>query len=114
MTSGCCPVAPSPELRKRFLDELAKAEGEGRRGKTSERDALRRELGLKRPKTLGLDDGLILPASEFPPGVSDAELRGAASRRPPLRGEVRVIVSLVDFDDRDITATRSEIDALFF
>ncbi|NUK28536.1 protease, partial [Streptomyces lunaelactis] len=51
---------------------------------------------------------------EFPAGTPAARIRAAAAERAPLRGIVRVIVVLVDFPDKEMTATAQHFRDLFF
>jgi immune inhibitor A len=67
----------------------------------------------KRP---GFNDGLILPGDSYPLGTSLERVRSEAAVRAPLRGAVRVVVVLVDFDDQPIAAAhdRQHYEDLFF
>ncbi len=104
-----CFVAPSPELRERLLRELADVRG------GSESGLLAGALGLApQPRVLGFEDGVILPPEEFPLGTSSEVIRSAAAERAPLRGEVRVIVVLVDFSDKEMEETPEHFEELFF
>jgi immune inhibitor A len=66
------------------------------------------------PQSPGLNDGLIVPGSYFPLGTSLDRVRTAALDRAPLRGTLRVIVVLVDFEDKPMTATAQHFEELFF
>src|SRR5262245_25943743 len=78
--ADACFVAPSPELRARLQTELAQL-----RGRTAA--PLSGLLGLARkPRALGLDDGVIIPPEEFPAGTSAAVIRAAAAERPRCAG----------------------------
>ena len=57
---------------------------------------------------------MIIPPEEFPLGVSAATIRNAAAQQAPLRGTVRVIVVLVDFSDKQMTASKQHFQDLFF
>ena len=61
-----------------------------------------------------MNDGILVPGTEFPAGTSLRAVRRAALERPPLRGTIRVAVVLVDFDDRQLTRPPAEIQRLFF
>ncbi|WP_052185713.1 M6 family metalloprotease domain-containing protein [Streptomyces purpureus] len=102
-----CAVAPSPELRERMLQEL-----EQYRGGPGELSSLL--AWARTPRPLGFDDGTIYPPEEFPAGTPEAVISSAAAERAPLRGTLRVIVVLVDFSDKPMTATTADIDKLFF
>ncbi|HXI12052.1 MAG TPA: M6 family metalloprotease domain-containing protein [Thermoanaerobaculia bacterium] len=71
-------------------------------------------LSLHKPKILGFDDGTILPPEDFELGTSSAIMGAAAASRAPLRGDLRVIVVLVQFPDAQITRSKSEFETLFF
>ncbi len=107
-TEGTCWAPPSPELRDRWAKELTQLKG---RSKAEIID----EIGISRhPRRLGFDDGMIIPADQFPIGTSVEAVRSAALDRAPLRGTVRVAVVLVDFSDQVMTATKSHFQDLFF
>jgi immune inhibitor A len=101
--SDFCAVAPSPELAERLRAERRRVPFE-----SSDIDA------APSPRLPGFNDGMIFPPSAFPPGTPEAVISGAALARTPLRGTVRVIVLLVDFDDRAMTQTTEHFDDLFF
>ena len=105
---GACFVAPSPELRDRLVADVQRTRGRAR-------GPLSALLGVARtPRRLGFDDGVIIPPEAFPFGTSLARIRDAALERAPLRGTVRVIVVLVDFSDKAMTATADHVRDLFF
>jgi immune inhibitor A len=100
-------VAPHPEARQRIEEALRRA--------SEAADAVpAHEVALYPPKKLGLDDGVIIPGTEFPLGTPPARVRAAAAERPPLRAAVRVIVVLVEFPDRKMQATPERFQELFF
>ena len=104
--SDFCAVAPSPELKERLMNEVADVR---------KRSPLSAVLGFSRaPKRLGFDDGVIIPPDRFPVGTPFAAIRAAAADRAPLRGNVRVIVVLVQFPDRAMTQPASHFQSLFF
>jgi len=106
--SEFCAVAPHPALKERMKAELNHARGSIAPGAAS-------LLGLaKKPKLIGLDDGVIIPPEQFPPGTSLAKIRSAAADRAPLRGTIRVIVVLVDFSDKTMGQTTTRFNDLFF
>jgi len=102
-----CAVAPSPALRARINEAISQLAGT--RGLPA---ALR--LRAAEPKAYGLNDGTIFPAEHFPFGTSPSVMRRAAAERAPLRGTVRVIVVLVDFNDKHIGLSKKHYQDLFF
>ena len=103
-----CAVSPAPQLRERL--------------KAAARDA-REAVGLpvaaqgsllREPQRLGFNDGVIKPPSEFAPGVTARTVRSAAMERAPLRGQVRVLVVLIDFEDKHFGQPASRFSDLFF
>ena len=105
--SDRCLVAPSPELRERIrqhLRGLAEAPGINLGGR----------IVVETQKRPGFNDGLIIPGTEYPLGTPLRVVRQAAATRTPLRGPVRVIVVLADFNDAPMTATRVHFNELFF
>ena len=102
-----CTVAPAPELKERIKKELAAI----RATTGTALGALARAVEPVRP---GLNDGLIVPADQYPLGTPFSIIRSAAADRAPLRGTVRVIVVLVDFSDRAMTQTQAHFRELFF
>ena len=91
-----CTVAPSPELSKRIKAELGRLAG------TKRLQELAPTIKMAEPQAPGLNDGLIIPGSQFPLGTSIERVRSAAAERAPLRGTVRVVVVLVDFSDQQM------------
>lgn len=102
-----CMVPPAPELHERIVEELDSA-------RESLQSLPSSQLGIRPPKAFGLNDGLIIPGTEFPLGTPPSVIRSAAADRAPLRGTVRVVVVLVDFDDLRMTATKEHFEELFF
>ena len=103
-TDQLCTVAPSPQLRARMNERLGNAR-------------LDRDLPLTLagdPRLPGFNDGTILPPSNFRPGTPARDVRRAAIDRAPLRGDVRVIVVLVDFTDKAFEVDTSRFEDLFF
>lgn len=102
-----CMVAPSPELHERVGEALDRA---------AEAAAIvpGHTVLFRPPDRLGLNDGLIIPGTEFPLGTPPSRVRSAAAERPPLRGAVRVIVVLVEFPDRKLGVTAERFGELFF
>ncbi|GAA3015072.1 hypothetical protein GCM10020229_27820 [Kitasatospora albolonga] len=105
--SDFCAVAPSPELRDRLQQELARLR--------SGPDELAGQFTVGRtPHRLGFDDGAIFPPEEFPLGTPYTTIKQAAAERAPLRGAVRVVVVLADFSDKHMTADQAHFEKLFF
>lgn len=103
-----CWAPPSPELTDKWAKELTAL-------KKGSKSSVRESLGIQRhPRSLGFDDGVIIPSEEFPLGTPTSAIRSASSDRAPLRGTVRVAVVLVDFSDKAMTATQSHFKDLFF
>ncbi|HET7508507.1 MAG TPA: M6 family metalloprotease domain-containing protein [Solirubrobacterales bacterium] len=102
-----CMVSASPELENTIEKEIEKAQ-----------EALESlpfsELQAREPHAYGLNDGLIVPGTEFPLGSPPSVIKEAAAERVPLRGTVRVIVVLVDFDDKQMEASKEHFEELFF
>lgn len=115
--SRTCCVPPSPELRQRWEDELAKARESGI-------DAA--ALGLARkPRRVGFDDGVIIPPEDFALDTPLETIAAAAANRAirpgaetagfaPLHGTLNVVVVLVDFADQPMTAPPSRFEQLMF
>jgi len=101
-----CMVAPSPELDDRLRKELETIAG------TFSAASLR--LRATQPRREGFDDGTIIPPDLFPLGTPPSVIRNQALERAPLSGNVRIIVVMVDFEDRPMKATLAQIEQLFF
>jgi immune inhibitor A len=102
-----CMVAPAPKLSEKIAKELKSAD-------KSLKSLPQAEVHAERPKAFGLNDGLIIPGTEFPLGAPPSTIRNAAADRAPLRGAVRVIVILVDFSDKKMSASKAHFEELFF
>jgi immune inhibitor A len=102
-----CAVAPSPGLQDRWRTELSRLRGA--RSPIGGRIAVARK-----PRAIGLDDGVIIPPDEYAPETSLRSIRAAAAERAPLRGVVRVAVVMVDFTDKKMTTTKAHLEDLFF
>ena len=103
----CCMVAPSPELREQIKAELNVLR--------STSGSLVGNLLRAAPKVpIGMNDGLIRPGHDFPLGTAAMTIQRAAADRAPLRGETRVLVVLVDFEDKPMAETRQHFEKLFF
>ena len=101
-----CLVAPSPEAQERLKDRLREA---------ADRAGLPAgQVGLVPLDRGGFNDGLIKPGTDLPLGTPLRVARRGALERAPLRGQVRVLVVLVDFSDQPMTATPQHFTDLFF
>jgi immune inhibitor A len=101
-------VSPHPALRAKLNREVNKL----KRSATS--NVVRHMMQIRRMNHPGMNDGLIVPGTEFPLGTSLNAVRAAALKRAPLQGTVRVIVTLVDFPDLAMKATKEHFHKLFF
>jgi immune inhibitor A len=99
-------VAPHPDLRERISAALERA--------SAAVELPGHRVALQPPRRLGLNDGVIIPGTEFPLGTPPSRVRSAAADRGPLRGALRVIVVLVEFPDKKIEATADRFQELFF
>lgn len=106
-----CRVAPHPDL----LDRIHAAQRD-LQGVALGIDAAlsARVMVSQEPTAPGLNDGLIIPGNYFPLGSSLELVRSEALRRAPMRGELRVIVALIDFDDQPMVRTKADVEELFF
>jgi immune inhibitor A len=64
-------------------------------------------IRLRQERHIGLNDGLIIPGSYFPLGTAPSVVRRAALDRAPLSGTVRIIVVLVNFKDKRMSAAHN-------
>lgn len=92
-----CVVAPAPDVKDKLVDQFDRI-----RKRSAE--LVGRNLTLASPHHVGLNDGLIYPGTYYPTGTTAAVAQRAALEKSPLRGTVRVVVVLVDFDDRQLAA----------
>jgi immune inhibitor A len=104
--SEFCAIAPSPELRERMRQELERVRSESDLTSTFNPGGA--------PRVLGFDDATIIPPNEYEPGTPHEVIRTAAAARSPLRGVVRVVVVLADFEDKPMTADKEHFEKLFF
>ncbi|WP_082817118.1 M6 family metalloprotease domain-containing protein [Janibacter terrae] len=107
-----CVVAPDPELNEQLKEQFQRLREQVR---DQELGTLADHLTLKAPDHVGFDDGLIFPGTYFPTGTTAAVAQRAALDRAPLRGDVRVVVVLVDFSDKTMAADADDrFSRLFF
>jgi M6 family metalloprotease-like protein len=103
-----CVVAPHPDVKEKLIEQFDRL-------RSRAADLVGRNLSLKSPQSVGLNDGLIYPGTYYPTGTTAAVAQRAALERAPLRGTVRVIVVLVDFSDKAMGAEAvSRFEELFF
>ncbi|HEX6558649.1 MAG TPA: M6 family metalloprotease domain-containing protein [Longimicrobiales bacterium] len=103
-----CMIPPHPKLRDQLKAELDQL------NETSQlAGPLKRVIEPGRP---GMNDGLIIPGDQFEPGTPLQRVRREAAVRAPLRGTVRVVVVLAEFEDLKIKAAHSKkhFEDIFF
>lgn len=105
-TGGKCCVAPAPDLAEKLKTQLEKLRARA--------GMLAPMLRVRQPERIGFNDGLIYPGSQFPVGTPAAVARSSGADRAPLRGDVRVVVVLVEFTDAPMTETAQHFNDLFF
>lgn len=101
-------VAPHPDVLKALREQLGSVREE------AADSAAASLLSLRTPQVFGLDDATILPPDEFELGTPLAEIRAAGATRAPLRGNLNVIVVLVQFPDKPFARPASDFESLFF
>ncbi len=105
-----CMVTPHPDLKKKMMAEFKKLKASTNKSRSFLVNKIK--IGdLSRP---GFNDGLIYPGSSFPLGSGPSLARSARLNRASLSGVLRVIVVLVDFSDKPMTATKKHFEDLFF
>jgi immune inhibitor A len=103
-----CVVAPAPEVKEKLIEQFERVRNRAA-------DLVGRNLSLRAPSHVGLNDGLIYPGTYYPLGTTAHVAQRAALERAPLRGAVRVVVVLVDFSDKPMAANAaSRFSDLFF
>lgn len=102
-----CMVAAHPDLQARIRKRVSEIQA-------AAVDLPAPMFQFREPQRPGFNDGIIYPPSFFPPGTSAALIRSAPPQRAPLRGTLRVIVVLVQFDDQPMHQTQAHFDDLFF
>jgi immune inhibitor A len=133
-TPDRCLVAPSPELQERiktrFQELTARADaGAAVRGKAGAKKTKRKAakgdsvdelvasmLRIKHQTAIGMNDGLIIPGTYYPVGTPARVVRNAALNRAPLSGTVRIVIILVNFTDKKLSAShnKAHFEKLFF
>ncbi|MBU2663765.1 M6 family metalloprotease domain-containing protein [Actinoplanes bogorensis] len=100
--------APSPELQDYLNEQLQNL-------RSNNDPAIASRMVLRGDTDeVGLNDGAIFPPDYYRPGTPAATIRNAAAARTPLRGTIRAVVVLVDFEDQPMTATADHFRELFF
>lgn len=103
-----CMVAPHPKLKTKLTREFRKLQDQ--LGSSTLRTLLKPQVKTR----LGFNDSLVLPGDEFPLGTTLGMARGLGATRKPLQGKVRVLVVMVDFDDKKMTKKKQHFEDLFF
>jgi immune inhibitor A len=103
-----CLVAPHPEVIAALREQLESARA------NADDSAAAAFLSLRKPQAFGFDDGAILPPDEFELGTTPAAMRSAAAERSPLRGNLNIVVVLVQFPDAPFSHAAADYDRLFF
>lgn len=93
---GLCAVPPSPSLLAKMDAEFARIRSLGILG-------VQNHLTFQLPRRPGLNDGIIFPPASMPLGTP-MSLISSAPQRAPVRDSVQVLVVLVDFPDKKLTA----------
>jgi immune inhibitor A len=102
-----CLVPAHPKLRARIRETLKEFRG-------STRGVVATMLRAREPMAPGLNDGLIKPGTHFPVGTPLALVRRAAAERAPLRGALKIVAVLVDFEDQQLATDAAHFQELFF
>ena len=103
-----CMIAPSPEIREQLKHELKRLK------ELTSNEMLSNLLTPRQNTRLGLNDGLIYPGNVFPIGTSASAIRTRSAQRAPLRGNIKVVVLLIDFPDKKISLSKKNYEDLFF
>src|SRR5262245_14498449 len=102
---GLCAVSAHPDLQDRIRAALAAAAAYS----TDEHDIVKEMIQAQFPVRVGLNDNVIYPSETIGAGRAPA----AAPERVP-RGAQKVIVVLVNFQDRTISQSAQHYRDLFF
>ncbi|KAG0603916.1 hypothetical protein M758_10G130200 [Ceratodon purpureus] len=98
-----CLVAPHPTVRKHLLEKYN--EMKERLADSSEMSFLREVLRPIERRPPGFNDALLRPGNTYRPGMTFA---AQLAERTPLRGDVNVIVVMVDFSDKKFTESQTK------
>lgn len=99
-----CLVAPHPTLRRRLLERYNEIKHS--LANSPELSFLGAVLRPTEHRPPGCNDGLLRPGNTFSPGMTFAAQ--LAADRAPLRGDINVIVVLVDFSDSKFSRTQTK------
>lgn len=119
-----CAIPMHPDLREKIVPRIeailgsaedatpkgAKAKAAKSKHKPDKKldDMVSKILRQNTKARVGLNDGLIIPGEYFPLGTPVRTVRRSAADRSPLSGTVRVIVVLVNFKDKSMTAAHNK------
>lgn len=104
----CYPAAPHPDLKKRIKSQILTI-------KTHFKDLpIVENLKLIAPTRFGLNDGLTFPGTEFELGATQVMLKSRSFSRSNTTGEIKMIVVLVDFEDKPFEKDKKHFEDLFF
>lgn len=102
-----CLISPSPELREKLKHEMDTI-------RSASSGLMANMLQVREVQPPGMNDGLIYPGDTFPLGTPVRVVREAALERAPIRGTVRVVVALAQFNDRMFALGQDHYEKLFF
>ena len=102
-----CLVPPSPEAAEKIraqIDKLRKSKDLG----------LASFITMREKSSPGLNDGLIYPGDTFALGTTARVARRKAAELTPPKGEIRIIVVLVQFSDKMMSQDKKHFEDLLF
>lgn len=103
-----CLISPHPRLKNKIKREIAKIK------ETAKGTVFANNIKFNEPSRPGFNDGLIYPGDSFPLGTALSVAKNTRLTKSPLRGVVRVLVVLVDFDDKRMKKSKKHFEDLFF
>ena len=103
-----CLISPHPKLKNKIKKEIAKIK------ESAKGSIFASNIKFNEPSRPGFNDGLIYPGDSFPLGTALSAAKNARLTKSPLRGIVRVLVVLVDFDDKPMKKSKKHFENLFF
>ena len=103
-----CLISPHPRLKNKIKKEIEKLK------ESAKGTIFASNIKFNEPTRPGFNDGLIYPGDSFPLGTALSTAKNAALTKAPLRGVVRVLVVLVDFDDKPMKKSKKHFEDLFF
>ncbi|OAL01747.1 M6 metalloprotease [Phaeosphaeriaceae sp. SRC1lsM3a] len=106
-----CSVPPHPDLLTRTkVEALTTNNASATEPEKKASRTLRGEKGIP-----GMNDGTIFPRSHYEQPTSIMAMSNGALKRKPLRGTLRVVVVLVEFQDIELaTGTKQRMEDLWF